>query len=181
MVARVTFQLLGLVALLGLAVSAGRALATRAATRPVDAAPMRTCHAIGLLEGERLVPWVPAQARLPVSVRRMVRVRRDAGSYMHLAMHLDDPERRLLVELELGPLDQEGHTIRLVEVNLAVGADGRLRARAYEKSSGARVPLANVGPGAPDQPTYVPVEDDPRSAEDLAALTPGSRLDELEL
>ncbi len=154
-----TWAVLLLVALAGLTASLIRSLTARMMARPVrrrrHRQPMRTARAIGIPEGEGLVVWVDRGKSLPASCRRMVRVSASQGDMVPLQFHSDGPEMEPLLHIEVGPIDRTEMKVRLVEVELKIADDGRMKANAKVRSTSTPIPIRVIGRPPPRVPTEV--------------------------
>ncbi len=154
------WQLLLIVAVAGVLASAVRIGTARLTARPARrrrrrGAPLRTARAVGIPEGEGLVVWVDRGKSLPASCRRMVRVRPSQGPMVALSFHTDGPEIAPLLEVEVGPIDRSEMKVRLVEVQLKIANDGRMKVDAKVRSTSQPLPIRVVGKHTARVPTEV--------------------------
>jgi hypothetical protein len=153
------WQLLAIVAAVGLTASLIRWITTHLFAVPSRrrgrGAPTRTARSVGIAEGETLVTWIDRGRSLPASIKRMVRVRASQGPVVRLLFHSDGPELEPLLHVEVGPIDRSTMTVRLVEVELRIARDGRLRVAARVRSTSTDLPIRVLSKGIPRVPTEV--------------------------
>jgi len=153
------WQLLLIVAVAGVCMSLVRWATTYILARPArrrrPRQPLRTARAIGIPEGEGLVVWVDRGRSLPATCRRMVRVSASSGPVVSLMFHTDGPELAPLLHVEVGPIDRTEMKVRLVEVELKIANDGRMKVAAKVRSTSTPLPIRTLDDGLGRVPTEV--------------------------
>ena len=141
-------EVLIIVAVAGLAISALRAVTKHAMGRTVadiDLEERVTDLGVGVRDGDALDVWVPPNARVPSKVVRLLRGRPEPGRGLRLSLYASKrgapgTAGKRLVRTWLGPYP-EGTEAAFVEVTLSVGRFGQLRVHAVDKSSGRKLTI----------------------------------------
>lgn len=124
-------------------------------------APQKTACDIGIPDGQGLHVWVPRDTELPARVTRMIRVSPSQGDDVLLSLNTDQPTAEPLANLRIGGIHEGDAPVRLVEVQIGLGVDGRLRVWARAKSTGRRLAVTWLKPtGKAARELCVPTEDD---------------------
>ncbi len=130
--------------------------------------PQKSACAVGIPAGQNLQVWVPRGAELPTRVTRMIRVSSTQGEDVLLSLNTDAPTAAPLANLRIGGIHEGAEKVRLVEVQLGLGGDGRVRIWAKAKATGRRLTVTWLEPtGKAARSLCIPTEDD--TSEERAA------------